>query len=262
MQKAKGLEYEIHGEGQPVLLIHGSHVADAFLPLTRETILTDRYQLIRYHRRGFAGSDPHTGTCSIAEQAQDALALLEALGVARVHVIGHSYGAVTALQLTYEAPSVVHALVLLEPPKTIAGTGRFEVFEPLIAQYRSGDVNGAVDAFMALVGGLDWRIEVQHTVPGGPEQAETDAATFFEVELPALGAWTFNADQARRLSQPILYIVGSESGPHFDRAKVAFQATVTQTEAVVLPGLNHLLQMRNPHVVAAPIADFLACHPL
>jgi hypothetical protein len=56
--------------------------------------------------------------------------------------------------------------------------------------------------------------------------------------------------------------VGSESGPHFDRAKAAFQSTVTQTEAVVLPGLNHLLQMRNPHGVAAPIADFLARHPL
>jgi pimeloyl-ACP methyl ester carboxylesterase len=136
------------------------------------------------------------------------------------------------------------------------------VFEPLIAQHRSGDANGAVDAFMALVGGPDWRTEVQRTVPGGPEQVETDAATFFEVELPALGAWTFNADQARRLSQPVLYIVGSESGPHFDRAKEAFQSTVTQTEAVVLPGLNHLLQMRNPHVVAALIADFLARHPL
>ena len=85
MQKAKGLEYELHGEGQPVLLLPGSHVADAFLPLARETILTDRYQLIQYHRRGFGGSNPHTGPFSIEAQAQDALALLEALGVARVH---------------------------------------------------------------------------------------------------------------------------------------------------------------------------------
>jgi pimeloyl-ACP methyl ester carboxylesterase len=60
----------------------------------------------------------------------------------------------------------------------------------------------------------------------------------------------------------VLYLVGSESGPHFDRAKQAFQSAVTQTEAVVLPGLNHLLQMRDPHGVAAPIADFLARHPL
>jgi pimeloyl-ACP methyl ester carboxylesterase len=262
MQQAKGLAYELHGEGPPVLLIHGSHVADAFLPLARETILVDRYQLIRYHRRGFAGSAPHTGPFSIEAQAQDALALLEALGVACVHVIGHSYGAVTALQLACEAPSAVHSLVLLEPPKTTEPYDRFEVFEPLIAQHRAGDGKGAVDAFMALVGGPDWRTEVQRTVPGGPEQAEADVATFFEVELPALGAWTFNADQAGRISKPVLYLVGSESGPHFDRAKQAFQSAVAQTEAVVLPGLNHLLQMRDPHGVAAPIADFLARHPL
>ena len=56
MLKAQGLEYEPHGEGEPVLLIHGSHVADSFLPLTREVVLADRYRLIRYHRRGFAGS--------------------------------------------------------------------------------------------------------------------------------------------------------------------------------------------------------------
>jgi pimeloyl-ACP methyl ester carboxylesterase len=108
----------------------------------------------------------------------------------------------------------------------------------------------------------DWRTEVQRTVPGGPEQAEADAATFFEVELPALLACTLDEDRGRRIAQPILYLVGSESGPHFDRAKQALQSTVAQTEAVVLPGLNHLLQMRNPHVVAAPIADFLARHPL
>ncbi len=35
MLKAEGLEYELHGDGEAVLLIHGSHVADAFLPLTR-----------------------------------------------------------------------------------------------------------------------------------------------------------------------------------------------------------------------------------
>jgi pimeloyl-ACP methyl ester carboxylesterase len=56
--------------------------------------------------------------------------------MARVHMIGHSYGAVTALQLTCEAPSVVHPLVLLDPPKTTEPYTRFEGYirkiEPLI----------------------------------------------------------------------------------------------------------------------------------
>ena len=263
MLKAQGLEYEPQGgAGEPVLLIHGSHVADSFLPLTRETVLADRYRLIRYHRRGFAGSDHHAGPFSIEEHARDALALLQVLGVQRTHVIGHSYGAVTALQLACQAPSVVHSLVLLEPPKTTEEMGSLEVFAPLIAKYRSGDASGAVDSFMALVGGPDWRAEVQRTVPGGPEQAERDAATFFDIELPALGAWILSKEKASRISQPVLYVLGAESGPRFATAKQAFQSIAAHTEEVLLPGMNHLLMMRNPSIVAKPIADFLARHPL
>jgi len=245
-----------------MLLIHGSHVADSFLQLTREDVLAHRYRLIRYHRRGFAGSDPHAGPFSIDEQARDALALLQGLGVQPAHVIGHSYGAVTAPQLACEAPSAVHSLVLLEPPKTTEESGSPDMFAPLIANYRSGDARGAVDSFMAVVGGSDWRAEVQRTVPGGPEQAERDAATFFDVELPALRAWIPSQEKARGISQPVLYILGGESGPHFDRPKQVFQSIVTHTEEVLLPGMNHLWIMRNPEIVAKPIADSLTRHPL
>ncbi len=263
MLKAEGLEYESHGEGEPVLLIHGSHIADAFLPLTREAALADRYRLIRYHRRGFSGSDSHSGPFSIEAQAQDALALMKHLGLERAHVIGHSYGGVTALQLALDAPRVVHSLVLLEPPlMTADGSAAFsETVAPLLETYRSGDTRAAVDSFMSMVGGPDWRTEVSKTVPGGPEQAEEDAATFFEVEFPALQKWAFDSDQASRISQPVLFVIGSESGPLFEKPLQLFQSSVPQTEEVVVPGLNHLLQMRNPSLVAAPIADFLARHP-
>ncbi len=264
MLKAKGLEYESHGEGEPVLLIHGSHVADAFLPLTSEAALADRYRLIRYHRRGFAGSNPHSGPFSIEEQAQDALALMKQLGLERAHVIGHSYGGVTAMQLALEAPLVVHSLVLLEPPlMTADGIAAFsETTAPLREAYRLGDTRGAVDSFMSMVGGPDWRTEVAKTVPGGPEQAEKDAATFFEVAYPALEKWVFDADQASRISQPVLFLIGSESGPLFEEPLHLFQSAAPQTEEVVVPGLNHLLQMRNPRIVAETIADFLARRPL
>jgi pimeloyl-ACP methyl ester carboxylesterase len=243
MLKAEGLEYELHGEGEPVLLVHGSHVADAFLPLTREAVLAGRYCLVRYRRRGFGGSDPHTGPFGIEGQARD--------------------GAVTAVQLANEAPHTVHSLVLLEPPLGTAdgSSATSEILSPLVAMYRSGDPRGALAAFMGIVGGPDWRTEVARTVPGGPEQGEKDVATFFEVEVPALQAWSFEEDKASRISQPVLYIIGSESGPLFERPKQFFQSLVPQTEEVVLPGLNHLLQMRNSSLVAAPIADFLARHP-
>ena len=48
------LEYEVSGTGEPVLLI-SPVIADGFLPLLSQPVLADRYQLIRYHRRGWVG---------------------------------------------------------------------------------------------------------------------------------------------------------------------------------------------------------------
>lgn len=264
MLKAEGLEYEAHGDGEPVLLIHGSHIAAAFLPLMREAALADQYRLIRYHRRGFAGSDPHSGAFSIEQQAQDALALMKHLGVERAHVVGHSYGGAAAAQLALDAPSFVHSLVMLDPAIMSADTvaGFVEASAPLFSAYLSGDAVKAVDLFLSTVCGPDWRTEVAKTVPGGAEQAEKDASTFFEVEFPALQEWVFDSDQASRISQPVLSVIGSESGPLFEAVKQHFQSLIPHTEEVVVPGINHLMQMRDPKLVAALIADFLMPHPL
>ena len=50
------LEYEVTGQGEPVLLI-SPVLADAFVPAVSEHVLSKRYQLIRYHRRGWVGRE-------------------------------------------------------------------------------------------------------------------------------------------------------------------------------------------------------------
>lgn len=112
------LEYELKGSGEPVLLIHGSHIGRSFLPLLAQPSLTKKYRLIRYHRRGFLDSALARGPVSIKDQAADAQALLEHLGAHRAHVVGHSFGGAIALQLAVDAPTYVHSLVLLEAALT------------------------------------------------------------------------------------------------------------------------------------------------
>jgi len=263
MLKAEGLEYEITGDGEAVLLIHGGHIADAFLPLIREAALADPYRLIRYRRRGFAGSDPHSGPFSIEEQAHDALALMKHLGLERAHVVGHSYGGSIAVQLALEAPSLVQSLVLLEPaifPAELAPAVD-EMMAPSFEAYRSGDGAKGVDLFLSLVGGPNWRTEIATSVPGGPEQAEKDAETYFQVESPALDEWTFDSAGASRISQPVLYAAGSETLPLVEALKQHFQSLIPHTEQVVIPGVNHSMQMQDPKVVADTAAGFLARHP-
>jgi 3-oxoadipate enol-lactonase len=263
MRNAAGLEYEVAGAGEPVLLIHGSHVADSFLPLVDRSELVGRFRLIHYHRRGFAGSARHTGAFSIEDQARDALRPVAALGIERLHVVGHSYGAVTALQLALQEPERVHSVVLLEPPLAVAGDSEAgAMFAPLFELYRSGNARGAVDAFMSSMGGTGWQTDLEQSLPGAPEQAFRDAATFFEVEVPALQAWRFGPEQGGRIAQPVLHVLGSASGPIFAASREKLLACVPRAEDVVLPGLDHLLQLRAPELLARTIADFLAHHPL
>lgn len=257
------LEYESRGDGEPVLLIHGSHVADAFLPLMSEPALDD-YRLIRYRRRGYAGSTPHGGPFGIVEQAEDALAVLRHLNVSRAHVVGHSYGALTGLQLAHAAPESVHSLSLLEPPLMMVPSAEAmgAALGPSVERYQSGDPAGAVDAFMQVVGGPDWRAHGERTVPGGAEQAEADAATFFEVELPALAEWRFDGDMAGKISAPVLHVLASESGRFYAEGRDLVGTWFPESESRVVEGVRHLLQVQDPEAVAEVIADFLGRHPM
>ena len=273
MLEHNGLEYEDRGEGEAVLLIHGSHIAGSFLPFMKDSALSDRYRLIRYHRRGFAGSGPVPSSFRIEEQARDARSLLTHLGVERAHVVGHSYGGAISLQLALDAPDVVHSLALLEPALmgVPSGPALVEAIAPAAERFASGDTAAAVDRFLSVVGGVDWKSLTPATVPGGPEQAERDGATFFETEMPALMQWVFDVDRADRITPSVLYVIGGESaktlevfastGAAFDEGAQLVRSWLPQTREALVPGVNHLLQIQNPGLLAKTIAEFLLGHP-
>jgi pimeloyl-ACP methyl ester carboxylesterase len=263
------LEYEVQGRGEPVLLIHGSILADAFTPLLAQPTLTDHYRLIHYHRRGFAGSCRHAGPCSIAEQAADAHALLDYLGVACAHTVGHSYGGTIALQLALDAPERVASLVLLEPAGIAVPSGEAfaqEVLAPSGERYASGDKARAVELFLQGVCGPHMREVADHALPPGAyDLAAADADTFFLTEGPALGEWQFGPSEAARIDQPVLLVLGTDSEavtPTFAEVNAALAEWLPRAEPVTLPGATHALQMMNPAGTAALLGDFFAQHPV
>ena len=262
VQEADGLLYETRGDGEAVLLIHGSHIADSFLPLMTQPALTDGFRLVRSRRRGFRDSELRPDSGDVRGQARDALGLLEHLGVDRAHVVGHSFGGLVATQLALDEPGLVQTLVLLEPvlfTRTEAA-GLHELMAPLEELYRSGDAATAVDRFLSNDGQNDWRAEIRDTVPGGAEQAIDDAATFFDVDLPAIQQRTFEADGDERLAMPVLHISGADTTHPNRHAVIA--AMASNLEAVEIPDVGHGLQMAKPAAVAQPIAAFLLRHPI
>src|SRR5713101_302694 len=249
------LEYELTGHGDPVLLIHGSHVARSYLELSAQPELTDRYTLIRYHRRGHLGSTPPGGPMSIANQADDARGLLDYLGVTRAHVVGHSSGGTIALQLAADAPDRIQSLVLMEP--AVLQVPRAEAVKELDAyaeeRHRQGVWEAAEDLFL---GDPRDRASLARSVPGGIEQALRDMDTYFSVEMPAVDTWDFDAVDAKRIAGPVLYVLGGDTQPLYVEILDLIRQWLPQTERAVIPGATHLLHMQQPATVAGELRQF------
>ena len=261
------LEYEVSGTGEPVVLVHGALIADAFRPLVAEPGLAHGYRLITYHRRGYVGSSHTPGPVSVARQAADCRSLLRHLGVERAHIVGHSYGGSIALQLTLDTPDVVHSLALLEP--ALIGGATAQSYRAALArgehQYREGVAAIVVDEFLKARFGAGYRAALDRVLPGAFAQAVADASTWFELEIPALRDWNFGEAEARRITQPALAVLGGESDALWHRFGETNRLVLTwlpHVEGFVLPGVRHELQMQNPRGMAEALADFYARHPI
>jgi pimeloyl-ACP methyl ester carboxylesterase len=260
------LEYEVVGTGEPVLLI-SPVLADGFVPLVAAPELASRYQLIRYHKRGWVGSTRTVGPVSVEDHATDAAALLDHLGVRRAHVAGHSSGGAVAAQLALDDPELVETLILLElslvaVPSTEAF---FQQVGPALEAYGSGDHERALAIFMSVVGGADWevcRALLEDRLPGAVTQAIKDADTFFGVELPALAEWGFGPEQAAAIRQPVLSVLGSATGPVWVETAEFLRSTLPQVEECTIDGVGHLLHIQDAEPVARAMTDFLARHPI
>ena len=260
------LEYEVRGSGEPVLLI-SPVVADGFLPFLSAPSLTDRHSLVWYHKRGWAGSAHTTPPVSIEDHAADAAALLEHLHVRRAHVAGHSSGAAVALQLALDRPDLVHTLVLLEPSLLSVPSAQalLERAAPAFQAYGAGEHEDAVVGFLSVVSGLDvmtCRAVIDEHVPGGVAQAIRDADTFFGAELPALAAWTLDADEAATLSQPVLSVRGTETDRLWEEVAELLRSRLPRVEELVIDDVGHLLHMQRPEPVVLGVAAFLGRHPM
>ncbi|MDH6120387.1 3-oxoadipate enol-lactonase [Kitasatospora sp. GAS204A] len=120
--------YEVHGSGPPLLLIGGLGAdLTLFAPLTER--LVQRYQVIVFDNRGAGRSGKPDQPYSIPLMADDAIGLLDALGIARAHLLGVSMGGRIALEIAIGRPERVDRLVLVA--SSAAGRGRLTVSWPM-----------------------------------------------------------------------------------------------------------------------------------
>lgn len=256
------IAYEIHGDGEPILFIHGSFMEDALRPIIDEAALQD-YRRIHYDRAGYGESSPRDATFGFEPGAADALDLIQRLDLGSAHVVGYSLGGVIALQLARSNPEVVESLVLIEPPLPLAGLAEGPPPQFLIDAvelWQAGDHEAATDLFFRTIASPTWRADIAHGLPQGLEQVSRNAHLFFEEELPAFEGYLVGETDVADLEMPILYIVsgsGSEYGKaHHDRLELV-RTWLAQTEPLVVPEADHALPMQRPKIIADAMKSFM-----
>ena len=256
------LEVEARGAGEPVVLIQTALVADELRPLAEHLLGAGDVQVILYHRRGYGRSTPARGPESIATDALDCRQLLAALGIDRAHVVGASYAGAVALQLASSVPDCVRSLCVIEPPPVdVPCAPEFLAANAEIqADYRRYGPAIALERFMVRIAGHRWRHDLEQHLPGAVAQVEHDAAAFFATDVPALLAWHFGAADAARITQPVLYVGGTESGPWFAEMHDRVLEWLPQADDLVVEGADHSLVLTHTEQIAQAVTSHLRRH--
>lgn len=256
------LDTAVLGSGDPVVLVPTALTADELLPLAQR--LQGRFRVIHYHRRGYGGSSPAMSPGSVARDSADCAALLAALGVHRAHVVGASYSAAVALQLAIDHPDVVHTLTLVEPPPVHGpGDGPFRAAAAaLLGDRRARGARAAAERFLASTAGPGWRGRLDEEVPGSSARALRDSRTFFDVDVPALLVWPFDATGAAGVHCPVLHVAGSDHGALFGGIDRQIRARFPQAAQVVVRGAGHDVALPHAGPLSQVMGTFSTEHPV
>jgi len=259
------LDVWVMGEGDPVVFIHGGMARDLLKPLADELVRTGGYQAIHYGRRGHGGAGLPGETADIAGQATDIVMILDALGIDKAHVVGHSFGADIAVELATRIPDRLLSATLLEAPfaQTDAmqqGLKDLGAAMSLIAdKYTNGDADGAVTTFWDFTSELEGLAElIEPVLPeGARELAAVDLGTWLQVDLPAMGKWMADPAAAKEITTPIAWIGGTDSAPVFAESRALLQEWLPTTRAVDIAGAGHYFPVLKPAETATALDELL-----
>lgn len=226
-----------------VALIHGSMDRSAgMLKLSRR--LDDDFRVLRYDRRGYGRSYPHSGPFAMDAQVDD---LVELLAGRKAVLIGHSYGGNVALTTADHQPDLVAGVAVYETPLswepwwpgTTAGS---------IAVAEAGKPQQSAEHFMRRILG-DQRWEA---LPERSKQARRDEGLAMVEELADLRRnrpWV-----AEHITVPVITAFGSLGAPHH-RDGMRHVGEWLHCPVVELPDCRHDAPLSHPNLFRSMVVD-------
>lgn len=266
------LHYVEAGKGTPVIFVHGSlsdggYWADQIGPFAAH------YRAISYSRRyNHPNINPARPGYSAVVDAEDLAAFIYALHLGKVVVIGHSYGALTALFLAVKHPELVLALVLAEPPavsllthlpgdKAQIGKAMFDDIQrrmvaPMQEAFRKGERDTGIAVF------IDYVFNDPHAWDKMPESAHQETledAHEWEVMMTTGTLFPdISPTSIQKITVPVLLLSGTKSYPFLGLITEELKRLLPNRENIVLPDAGHQMWYQAPDTCRNGVEAFLA----
>ena len=242
--------YEIHGVGEPLVLLHGAFSAigtsfGEFLPG-----LAGTRQVIAFELQGHGRTADIDRPLSLEQMADDVAAALRQLGIDKVDIFGYSMGAAVALHVAIRHPQVVRKLVLASVTYNLSGV-------------HPGLMDGFGEMQPEMMFGSPWHDEYMRIAPD-PGHFATLFAKKTEMDK---GIKDIPAETISAIKSPILIVIGDSDLVRPEHAVEMFRllgggvfgdlAGLPQSQLAVLPGTTHVSLLSRADWLVPMIETFL-----
>jgi pimeloyl-ACP methyl ester carboxylesterase len=269
------LHYLDQGRGTPVIFVHGG-MEDYRAWDAQIAPLAKSFRVIAYSKRfNYPNQNPiRSRNHSAIVDAEDVAALMRKLKLGPAHIIGHSYGAYTAMLLTLRHPELVRSLVLSEPP-LMKWLNDLPAGKPLLNDFMNNMWLPCATAFQRHDNEAALRITVDwfgsHETPVSGESAtyaslpaevrgtlmqdirEWEALTTSEDAFPPI-----SHEEAASITKPVLLLSGDHSVQAFRLIAAELSRTLPDVRFQVLSGASHEMWSEMPQELTKRINRFLA----
>ena len=258
------ISYYSEGKGETIVFIHGGQ-EDFRVFMPQVELLHDRFQVVTYSRRyNFPNDNKINGDYSAKTETEDLRVLVTKLGK-QVHLVGHSYGGLIALEFALSNPQMVKSLVLSEPalvkwlremPDCI--TSYANVQKQLISETREAfatkDTTLVMKELFEFFAGAD----IQDKIP--QEVLEGLKANLREMEALVNSPSGLDApklDDIKNLEMPIMILTSENTMPMLKCTNKKLLAIKPNAIHHHLINAGHEMWMTNQEELAAYISDFI-----
>lgn len=257
--------YEIHGEGEPLLLIEGLGYS-TWMWFKQVPTFSREYRVIAFDNRGIGNTDKPDREYTIGMMADDAAALLKALGVDSANVLGVSMGGFIAQEMALRYPDMVKSLILVSTSfgtNGVSNAGSNHLWGTLVGLFDlipailelSGKGSNPVPMFNSLGLTAEKRIRYGLSLAFTPEYLgthteEIDRIVGWRLENPQpFYAWKRqliagmefdSSDRVHRIKAPTLVITGSQDRVIPPESSKALAERIPGSQFIEIEEAGHL----------------------